>query len=63
MKCRQGSLGYAWFIPSYEASMGPDRTQLASTKFTVSFDFKEIDFYKHQSGIQRVEVDIEWGIY
>lgn len=59
----QGSLGYIWLIPSFHLNVPVDVDNPASLKYTVSLDNTEIDFFKHQSGIDKVEIDFEWSVY
>jgi hypothetical protein len=56
----QGSLGYIWLIPSFHSEATPNIDDPASLKFTVSLGTYEIDFFKSQSGIEKVEIDFEW---
>lgn len=54
-----GSLGYIWLIASFHFESNANLTAQASAKCTVSLDSTEIDFYKSQSGIERLEIDLE----
>ena len=60
---KQGSLGYIWLIPSFEATSSPTLDSAASLHFTTTIEAAEIDFFKAQSGIQRIELDMEWVVY
>lgn len=59
----QGSLGYVWLIPSFEASVQPTPEDPASLSFTATIESTEIDFFKRQSGIEKIEVDFVWSIH
>lgn len=50
-------------IPSFHLTLPVNIDQPESLKYTISLDNREIDFFKAQSGIEKVEIDLEWSVY
>lgn len=56
----QSSLGYAWIIPSFEIGSNPTSADLSFPLHTITLDSTELDFFKPQCGIAKMEIDVCW---